>query len=63
MVFKVPHITSSVLYACSTSSYSMLGFGDILVPGAYLNVCCIATANLTIAGCLPSKVPIVEIMM
>ncbi|XP_041355333.1 signal peptide peptidase-like 2B [Gigantopelta aegis] len=33
MVFKVPRLLWSPLNVCSASSYSLLGFGDIILPG------------------------------
>ena len=36
MVLKVPRFASSVLSVCSLP-YSLLGFGDILVPGKYIH--------------------------
>ena len=40
MVLKVPHLssTSEFARACGVP-YSMLGFGDILVPGLLLSYC------------------------
>ncbi len=38
MVLKVPRFSSSVLTLCSVP-YSLLGFGDILVPGACVYAC------------------------
>ncbi len=38
MVLKVPHLNSNPLSACWIP-YSMLGFGDILVPGLLLSYC------------------------
>ena len=34
MVFKVPRLSKSALSVC-LRPYSLLGFGDILVPGEY----------------------------
>jgi hypothetical protein len=33
MVLKVPRIIRSPLLICQIRDYSLLGFGDILVPG------------------------------
>jgi hypothetical protein len=33
MVLKVPRIIRSALLICERRDYSLLGFGDILVPG------------------------------
>lgn len=38
MVLKVPRITTSALTVCQLS-YSLLGFGDILVPGLLVSYC------------------------
>ena len=38
MVLKVPHFNSHPLLCCF-ESYSMLGFGDILVPGLLVSYC------------------------
>lgn len=38
MVLKVPHLGSNPLKVC-WMPYSMLGFGDILVPGLLLSYC------------------------
>ena len=38
MVLKVPHLGSSPLKACWLP-YSMLGYGDILVPGLLMSYC------------------------
>ncbi len=38
MVLKVPHFNKDPIAACY-SPYSMLGFGDILVPGLLLSFC------------------------
>lgn len=38
MVLKVPHFNNDPLMSCYLS-YSMLGFGDILVPGLLVSFC------------------------
>ncbi|XP_032238060.2 signal peptide peptidase-like 2B isoform X2 [Nematostella vectensis] len=38
MVLKIPRLTKSVLSVCARP-YSLLGFGDILVPGLYIGFC------------------------
>ena len=38
MVLKVPHLNANPLHACWIP-YSLLGFGDILVPGLLLSYC------------------------
>ncbi|XP_031553969.1 signal peptide peptidase-like 2B [Actinia tenebrosa] len=38
MVLKIPRLTKSVLSVC-VRPYSLLGFGDILVPGLYVGFC------------------------
>ena len=38
MVLKVPHFNNHPMTACY-DSYSMLGFGDILVPGLLVSYC------------------------
>merc|ERR1719509_400068 len=37
MVLKVPHFSSSESMICYVTTYSLLGFGDILVPGLLLS--------------------------
>ena len=40
MVLKVPHLSSTLEFARACGvPYSMLGFGDILVPGLLLSYC------------------------
>ena len=40
MVLKVPHLSSTIEFARACGvPYSMLGFGDILVPGLLLSYC------------------------
>ena len=39
MVLKVPHMNKDPLYACWVP-FSLLGFGDILVPGLLMSYCC-----------------------
>lgn len=40
MVLKVPHLNSGIaMKTCKFMPYSMLGFGDILVPGLLLSYC------------------------
>jgi len=39
MVLKVPHFSSSESMICYVTTYSLLGFGDILVPGLLLSYC------------------------
>lgn len=38
MVLKVPHLDADPYHACYTP-YSLLGFGDILVPGLLVSYC------------------------
>jgi signal peptide peptidase-like protein 2B len=38
MVLKVPHFSDEPMMACY-NPYSMLGFGDILVPGLLISFC------------------------
>ena len=35
MVLKIPHFRQSLLMVCASFNYSILGFGDIVVPGTY----------------------------
>jgi len=37
MVLKVPHLSTSPSRVCYVNNYSLLGFGDILVPGLLLS--------------------------
>ncbi|CAB3995958.1 signal peptide peptidase-like 2B isoform X1 [Paramuricea clavata] len=39
MVLKVPRIIRSALLICERRDYSLLGFGDILVPGLFVSFC------------------------
>ncbi|XP_067140878.1 signal peptide peptidase-like 2A isoform X1 [Centruroides vittatus] len=39
MVLKVPHLTFNGLSVCRYLNYSLLGFGDILVPGLLIAYC------------------------
>lgn len=39
MVLKVPHLTFNGLSVCHYLNYSLLGFGDILVPGLLIAYC------------------------
>lgn len=38
-VIQVPHLGSDPLLVCNLQSYSLLGFGDILVPGMLVGFC------------------------
>ena len=44
MVIKVPRLTKSVLFVCQRP-YSLLGFGDILVPGEHTHCGSFIIAN------------------
>lgn len=47
MLFKLPKIIPSIYNKCTSLSYSMLGYGDVILPGLHVGFCAVWDAKIS----------------